>query len=511
VSDTRPELFFGLIGAAGTDLSAVRMSLERALCVAGYKSRAIRISDVIAEVCGVDEASYPSMKHEEVRIRTLIDGGDRIRGAAKTGEAILFYVLPLLASYREEAGTPEGQPADATAYIFDSLKHPEEVRALRNVYGSAFFAISVYTTRQIRLENLKKRIAKSHLSLADGDFEEKAKEIIEIDEHRGGDYEQDVRNAFPEADFFISSSADIEGQVQRFVDLIFGSPFITPQKDEYWMFHARAVALRSADLSRQVGAVLTSCEGDHISSGCNEVPASGGGVFWDGDAEKYDDRDFRHGRDANAVIRNDIVKEIVSGLRRLNLLNIPESCSDDQITIDLVYGEYKEALEGTRIRSLIEFGRIVHAEMNAIIEAARRGVAVFGGTLYCTTFPCHMCARHIIGSGVRRVVYIEPYPKSMTKDLYRASTVVDGEGGDHPAAVSFEPFRGVAPQLYFRLFAAEKRKDEQGYSVIWLPREHSPKGVVPRYSYLVTENAYSSLTDRINLEELRAKIRANQE
>lgn len=57
----------------------------------------------------------------------------------------------------------------------------------------------------------------------------------------------------------------------------------------------------------------------------------------------------------------------------------------------------------------------MHAEMFAITDAARRGLSVRDATLYCTTFPCHMCARHIIASGIRKVVYIEPYPKSMAK------------------------------------------------------------------------------------------------
>src|SRR5690349_8629760 len=47
-----------------------------------------------------------------------------------------------------------------------------------------------------------------------------------------------------------------------------------------------------------------------------------------------------------------------------------------------------------------------------------------GATLFCTTFPCHMCARLIIASGVKAVVLIEPYPKSKTHDLYSDSVEV---------------------------------------------------------------------------------------
>jgi cytidine deaminase len=77
-------------------------------------------------------------------------------------------------------------------------------------------------------------------------------------------------------------------------------------------------------------------------------------------------------------------------------------------------------LRGTRADGLLEVGRIVHAEMSAITEAARRGLAVRNARLYCTTFPCHMCTRHVIASGIDHVIYIEPYPKSLAKQLYKS-------------------------------------------------------------------------------------------
>ena len=74
---------------------------------------------------------------------------------------------------------------------------------------------------------------------------------------------------------------------------------------------------------------------------------------------------------------------------------------------------------------LLEFGRIIHAEMSAISDAARKGVAIQGATLYSTTFPCHLCAKHIVASGIKRVVYLEPYPKSYANALHGDSIEVD--------------------------------------------------------------------------------------
>ena len=82
------------------------------------------------------------------------------------------------------------------------------------------------------------------------------------------------------------------------------------------------------------------------------------------------------------------------------------------------FEEFERAVERTTLDDLLEFGRMVHAEMAALMDAARRGISVKGCLMYVTTFPCHMCARHIIAAGIQKVIYIEPYPKSKVGELY---------------------------------------------------------------------------------------------
>jgi cytidine deaminase len=131
------------------------------------------------------------------------------------------------------------------------------------------------------------------------------------------------------------------------------------------------------------------------------------------------------------------------------------------------------SLKELRAGNLIEFGRIVHAEMSAIVDAARRGVAVQGATLVCTTFPCHMCARHIIGSGIGRVVYIEPYPKSLTAELYPESVSIEATEPNHERPktrrVIFSSFIGVSPNKFAELFSYRKGKDSEGFAIKWKP------------------------------------------
>lgn len=109
-----------------------------------------------------------------------------------------------------------------------------------------------------------------------------------------------------------------------------------------------------------------------------------------------------------------------------------------------------------------------------MIDAARRGVAVDGGTLFVTTFPCHECTRHIIAAGISRVVYIAPYSKSLADALHADAIQLDP---DQPCgdAVRFEPFVGVAPRSYLDHFSMLPRKDKKGRA-----KEFTKRSAVPR-------------------------------
>lgn len=66
----------------------------------------------------------------------------------------------------------------------------------------------------------------------------------------------------------------------------------------------------------------------------------------------------------------------------------------------------------------------IHAEQNAIIQAARLGVSIEGATLYCTHQPCVICAKMIVNAGVARVVYREGYPDDFSVEILREGNVL---------------------------------------------------------------------------------------
>ncbi len=64
-----------------------------------------------------------------------------------------------------------------------------------------------------------------------------------------------------------------------------------------------------------------------------------------------------------------------------------------------------------------ELCRGLHAEQNAIIQAAHLGQSIAGGTLYCTTQPCVICTKMIINAGIKRVVIRESYPDELAQQM----------------------------------------------------------------------------------------------
>jgi dCMP deaminase len=70
-----------------------------------------------------------------------------------------------------------------------------------------------------------------------------------------------------------------------------------------------------------------------------------------------------------------------------------------------------------------ELCRAIHAEQNAIIQAAIHGVAIEGSTLYCTHQPCILCAKMIINSGVKDIYFAEGYPDELSLAMFAEAGV----------------------------------------------------------------------------------------
>jgi deoxycytidylate deaminase len=507
---SKPELVVALVAPVGTPLDALQRVFVDVLAEYKYTAEVVTLTKFF-EGFQLPTSGLKGSEHFE-RIWKNMDMGDELRRRMGGGEA-----LALLAAARLWNSRPKAEPRvhEGKAHIFRQLKHPDEVVWLRRIYGSALHVVGVYCPEPVRREQL-------HVGL--GMSEEEAQALIDRDKGEAESYGQHIDKTFHRADLFLEmkgldsdSLEDAKAQLRRYLRLFFGIQGESPTRDEYGMFLAHSVALRSADLSRQVGAAILRENGDVLGLGCNEVPMYGGGQYWGG---KGAARDVERRCDANEVESRECLKEIIESLlgEELSILK-PEEREER-------YNKLAEAVSDTRVMKLTEFGRAVHAEMAAILAAGRVGANVCGAELYTTLFPCHNCAKHIVCVGIKRVVYVEPYPPSLAGKLHDDSislseTEKDGQQTvdteENCSKVRFEPFRGVAPRMYPILFSSLtpeglrlKRKVEGGKvnEVPWGPRTRAtPMRYIDRESVVAraVEGIAKQVQEKLAKEMSREK------
>ena len=138
-----------------------------------------------------------------------------------------------------------------------------------------------------------------------------------------------------------------------------------PSWEEYFMSIAQLVSRRSTCLRRQVGAVLVKHK-NVLATGYNGTPTG-------------------------------VTHCEVTGCLR-EQLNIPS-------------GERHELCRG------------LHAEQNVIVQAAKHGINIDGSTLFCTNAPCIICAKMIINSGIKEIIYLDGYPDILSKEILDESGI----------------------------------------------------------------------------------------
>ena len=139
-----------------------------------------------------------------------------------------------------------------------------------------------------------------------------------------------------------------------------------PSNDEYFMEMATLVSTRSTCIRRKVGAVIVK-DKRVLSTGYNGSP-----------------KGTRHCEDLGCIREQ---------------LHVPS---------------------GTRH----ELCRGVHAEQNAVVQAAYFGVSVDGASIYTTTFPCSMCSKILINAGIKEIIYNDGYPDELSRSLLDETNII---------------------------------------------------------------------------------------
>ncbi len=459
----RPELFIGLAGPIGVDIDGIGQGLNDALVRVGYHPMSIRLTE---EMMAIQTGLPIDLDDFYAESDSKMKYGNAIRRMTGDPAALGRVATMGIVSKRTSITGSASIPAKGTAYVIRQLKRPEEVAFLRHLYGRQFILVSAYGPREQRLALLRERLRQTMATTTQpGELGAKAEALIETDASEADKaFGQQLRDTFHRGDVFIDGMdrPAMKEKLTRFVQALFGRVDIGPSRDELGMYAAAGAALRSTDLSRQVGAAIFTGDGELIVQGCNEVPKAFGGAYWD--SEQPDYRDIKIGHDPNALEVREVLRDLFQRLRDGGLL------SDKALGFGTPSAMVRELtgkdglLSDALLLDVTEYGRVVHAEMHALCDAARLGRSVKGGVLYSTTFPCHNCTKHILAAGIKRVVFIEPYPKSMAKRLHEHEIEVEG---DSPYRVEFQPFLGISPARYRDIFQKGRRKDRDGRAKQW--------------------------------------------
>jgi deoxycytidylate deaminase len=483
------ELVLAFAGPVGCGTGQVISQAKSTLESAGYEVHIIKLSKIIENAISEKTISldkgYEELSPKVCRTFRLQDGGNELRliSSSYLAERAIKEIVVQRGHHSKAKGfTGEIQeyvPA-RIAYLIDQIKHQDEVALLRVVYRKLFHLIGVISVADKRRDRLL-TIDKANPS--------EISELMERDRRQDEDNGQQLDKVLKLADFYISTDAgnisSLQRKLKRFVGLLHGENGISPTTQEYGMYAAYSAGLKSACLSRQVGASISDLSGKIVSTGCNDVPKPSGGLYTTEDGAS----DCRCVHREEQVCFNDREKLSNKADMRRALERLTE---DDKSTKKLIPdSRLDEVLEivfkASHINDLTEFSRAVHAEMDAIISLARTGTpGILGAKLFTTTFPCHSCARHIVAAGISKVYYIEPYEKSLAQKLHADAIEFDTEDDeeekvDHNARfvgsqVKFIHFEGVTPRQYLNFFQMTKRKDSNGHVIKIMPKD-APKAV----------------------------------
>ena len=353
--------------------------------------------------------------------------------------------------------------------VIDSLRNSLEAMFLRERY-TAFYLIAVNDSdnRELNLqESIMKKMPKTEddEQLLDIVLDKVNRlsciEVNSSDHSKGKFASPDIENVIAEAEIHISNTyreiknkpsgkeyafASMAEQWMKYSSLILHPGLITPSAEERCMVVAHTAKLNSSCLSRQVGAVITNQYHSIRTIGWNEVPYGQvpcglkeldklGNENCEGCSHIFSDfesapHSHYHGKSFVEKVSDDYP----------DLSKVVQSDELKGLPYPYCFKTLHNRYEGEKNQV---FTRSLHAEENAILQMAKYGgEPLMNGVIYVTASPCELCSKKLYQIGVRKIVYIDPYPGIARKQIIAA-------GFKRP---QLKLFQGAYGATYFKLY-----------------------------------------------------------
>jgi deoxycytidylate deaminase len=125
---------------------------------------------------------------------------------------------------------------------------------------------------------------------------------------------------------------------------------------------------------------------------------------------------------------------------------------------------------------------------------------IVGGKLFCTTYPCHNCARHIVLAGITEVYFIEPYSKSLATVLH-SDSITDDENESNKVKILL--YDGVSPNRYMQLFKVNEQSRKNSEGKVNKPKQ---KDASPKFTETLEALYTLESTATKNLKDFNLKL-----
>lgn len=449
--------FTGSIGSGSTYISEMipRIALPK-------KYIYCKLSSIIRGILESEGVTNPSVKQ-------LQDKGNELRRTHGNS-----YLIGMLLKHIDS----EWNPKEDYGIVIDGIKNAGEVNALRQF--PYFFLFSVHAIKETRCERvLGDRKLQNEAEFNEADLRDQLEEYEYGQQVSRCSYLSDVvilndgktpSAATAQRDDFIRSV------YKRYIKLIEDlhestrSRDITPTIDELCMTIAYALSKSSSCLKRKVGSVIidvdmagnssASFTGKHqsspfvVSSGYNEVPLGSYQCIYHPDYEKcyrdYLQEQFAQTLQHCPVCGTEIKIDAECPFCKHKYSEFIKTCKGCHREIDFIFtcegcgrNVFDFYLPGSKESpgKLLDMCRALHAEETALLKLARNyGKSSDNLVLYSTTQPCNLCSNKIVLSGIKKVVYSEPY------SMKEASEILES------GRVNVVRFQGVKSSAFFRLY-----------------------------------------------------------
>ena len=354
-----------------------------------------RLKDYLKE--NFDSESYTKLYQrvgDNIRASGLANSSDFDENKLSTIPNIIWDLIRAIKSKESDNGA---------CITIDAIRNPFEAIYFQQRY-SYFYLVSINTPNEVRLDHLRKEHKLSDQQISDLDNKEYPKKLSGKDIY----ISQNIQKCIELADIHINNpernryDSELRAQLVWYVALFLHPGLITPTAIERSMQLAYTAKLNSGCVSRQVGAVVTDSNYSVKAVGWNNTPEGqtpcilrnvkdllfeARGIVY----SKYEREDVRFQKVAKNTFNHLIDTDSLQGR------NFSYCFKDIQNEVE---GEKNQV----HTRSL-------HAEENAFLQLAKYGgMGIQNGILFSTASPCELCSKKAYQLGMKKIVYIDPYP-----------------------------------------------------------------------------------------------------